>query len=269
MNDLFAPDQAGGTTPEDVGRFLSNIQKEVAAGFLSGPESERMLDAKSGHGVLLKYPEYWHRAYDRPFARAVGWVEALFPSPRVLDIACGTGTQALYLALSGAQVLALDSETLPLQVLRRRLRFYEEQQGRDIDLTMVRADARRLPLRGKFDVIYSHAGWTAVAAIHELLDASRDLLSPGGLVILKFSNTANWAARAKGRSSFEPSPSSVREASGAAGFKVLDLWGTTAAPKQLWSTAAALAGLVDRILLRFESTWLHGSAVLQLLDPPK
>jgi SAM-dependent methyltransferase len=110
---------------------------------------------------------------------------------RVLELGAGSGRATALLAAGGAAlVLALDLS--PDMLARARARL----TGCD-NVRLLRADMRRLPLRGAFDLVvaaddpFSHL--VDSADRQRALSAAADLLAPGGSLVLD----ALWLSRAE------------------------------------------------------------------------
>ena len=108
--------------------------------------------------------------------------DALRPG-RALDVGCGTGTQAVYLARSGWQVTALDAVPRPLARARARA------QAAGVNVDWILADVARLARLGL------EPGFTLVfdrGCFHGLDDSARaacaaalsDLAAPGATLLM-------------------------------------------------------------------------------------
>lgn len=122
-----------------------------------------------------------HRRWKRRMVQLAG----AGPGTRALDVCCGTGDVARYLALAGAEVVAVDFSEAMLEVARRRSQHWGGMAGR---VRFLWADALHLPFADDaFDAVTiayglrNLADWRA--GLQELLRVTR----PGGrLVILDF-----------------------------------------------------------------------------------
>jgi demethylmenaquinone methyltransferase / 2-methoxy-6-polyprenyl-1,4-benzoquinol methylase len=114
------------------------------------------------------------------------------PSPRLLDLCCGTGDMG-FLAepKTSARVVGADFTLSMLAVARRRKR---ERRSRAVFL---QADALDLPFAAaSFDAITVGYGLRNIAEPERALAEMRRVLAPGGrLVVLDFGKPANPAAR--------------------------------------------------------------------------
>ena len=112
----------------------------------------------------------------------------------VLDLACGSGYVAAWLARAGARPVALDFSGHQLGTARR----LQTQVGPDFPL--VQGDAERVPLvSGQFDLVVSEHGAAAWCDPERWLPEAARLLRPGGrLVFLTNSDLSTLCVPAEG-----------------------------------------------------------------------
>lgn len=105
---------------------------------------------------------------------------------RVLDVGCGTGETAIWLASLGASVTALDRS--PAMLARGRRRADEA----DLQIAWVEADAARLKelSLGTFHLIVCHNVLAYVEDGEGLVKAMAQCLAPGGRLSVVVSNPA-------------------------------------------------------------------------------
>lgn len=123
----------------------------------------------------------WNERYRRgehdtkePSALLVDVVEGLSPG-RALDIACGTGRHAIYLAAHGWKVTAVDSSSVGIEIAEQRAK----ESGAKIETVV--ADLKRGEFAIKpesFDLILDF-----YYLQRDLFPKIRDGVRPGGLVI--------------------------------------------------------------------------------------
>ena len=95
----------------------------------------------------------------RPSAELVRVLDAgLLPGKTVLEIGCGTGTNAIELARRGYQVTAIDLVDLAV----RRAKDKAQRAGVDIDFRV--GDATRMDLGGPFDVVFDRGVYHGIRA---------------------------------------------------------------------------------------------------------
>ncbi|MFC4247465.1 class I SAM-dependent methyltransferase [Natribaculum luteum] len=95
------------------------------------------------------------------------------PSGRALDVATGTGRNALFLAENGYEVDAVDVSDAALETARRRA------DDRDVDVNWIRTDVAAFDLEtDAYDVIT-----VSFFAALEVLPDLKEALAPGGVVV--------------------------------------------------------------------------------------
>jgi len=94
-----------------------------------------------------------------PSAELVRVLDAgLLPGKTVLEIGCGTGTNAIALARRGYRVTAVDFVDMAV----RRAREKAQQAGVEIDFRV--GDATRIDLRGPYDVVFDRGVYHGIRA---------------------------------------------------------------------------------------------------------
>ena len=123
----------------------------------------------------------WHASIERQGDAVAAIIrERWQPAVRVLDAACGVGTQSLGLAARGFEVVGSDLATAALARARR------EAAARGLDITFLQADLRHLTAahQGPFDVVLAcDNAIPHLQTAEEILQAfrqMRSLLRPGG-----------------------------------------------------------------------------------------
>jgi ubiquinone/menaquinone biosynthesis C-methylase UbiE len=104
---------------------------------------------------------------------------------RVLEIGCGTGVDACFLAERGVKVLACDSSPAMIQVAARRVR---ETGTRNVDLRVLAAEnLADIQREGPFDGVFSNFGaLNCVEDLHAVGEDIGRLLKPGGTALMCF-----------------------------------------------------------------------------------
>jgi len=135
----------------------------------------------SRYGAVMGARERWNERYARddlkPFPDAPAeWLvehrDLLPGGGRALDVACGDGRNALYLAQRGYEVDAIDASDVIIGALRAAA------QERDLAITPRVVDLRREPLpAGPYDVIV-----TLNFLQRDLFRALQEALAPAGLL---------------------------------------------------------------------------------------
>ena len=133
-------------------------------------ESDRIKwdERYSGEGYLFSLTP------SRFLARSLDQVRGLVAGRRALDIACGEGRNAIFLAQSGFQVDAVDISERGLERGRRRA----EQLG--VQVNFVLADLEQYRLEGAYDLIVDFN-----YLLRPLVSAMVQSLAPGGVVVME------------------------------------------------------------------------------------
>lgn len=171
------------------------------------------LDRRKERGVLWKMIQYvklfgmnttsreWEELYQNVPVTQLPW-ESGQPSPtlvravqqgkiggRVLDVGCGAGTQAVWMAEQGLEVIGVDVAATAIALARALA------AARDVQVEFRLADARRLPFAtASFDAVfdrgtYHHQDDQKPAYASEV---ARVLKSGGRYLLLVFSAKMHW-----------------------------------------------------------------------------
>jgi ubiquinone/menaquinone biosynthesis C-methylase UbiE len=134
-------------------------------------------------------------AYDDSFTRTVigraqrkqVWkrlLQAYAPGDRLLELNCGTGEDALFLAARGRSILACDGSAEMVKVASARAQ--EEARGADVAFHHLANEELHLMPRGQlFDGAYSNfSGLNCVSDLQSVARELASLIRPGGRVLI-------------------------------------------------------------------------------------
>lgn len=109
--------------------------------------------------------------------------------PRVLDLACGSGTQAIAWAERGGRVVGIDFDTALLARGRALARSAEVERMPEGPPAWSAGDATRLPFQdGAFDVVFCNSLLEHVPDWQGVLRESSRVLVPGGILVVYTTN---------------------------------------------------------------------------------
>lgn len=151
-----------------------STQADEKRRFYSQPETARAYDGQRFGGP----------GGARVNARELSIVGSLLPAHgRVLDLGCGTGRLSAHLQNLGYSVVGLDTSAEMLRVARSRT-----------DVPAVNGNGFALPFRaGAFDAVVALRVAFHFRELAPLLSSARDVLAPGGVLVV---DTSSWSPRA-------------------------------------------------------------------------
>jgi trans-aconitate methyltransferase len=129
----------------------------------------------------------YHRVSDPQWTWGLRVIDRLSPAAgeRILDIGCGTGrlTAAIRGRVPSTHVTGLD----------RSIAMLREARVQESGISVVQADARRLPLDTGFDAVFSTATFHWVAEHDRLFGEIHRVLVPGGRLVAQAGGGPNLA----------------------------------------------------------------------------
>lgn len=230
--------------PDHIWDFYQRAEQERVEGGYGEDELRHLFDYVSGVGTMRSNKAYFMRNYCEPLCNAVKDIFGTGASPRILDVCCGTGTQALMFAILGGRVVGLDYNEGQLATLRTRKAYYEGRTGLDLDIEIVQASVFDFDFAslGTFDAAYSHIGVGRLLSAEEIFDRIGATLRPSGVLALKNGNPQCLWLRVFGRAQKDSPRRRYIAAARERGYAVERAAGPTALPKKLWAIPAAARG---------------------------
>lgn len=134
-----------------------------------------------------RYVRHHYRGQSEEICRLI----AAKGEPALLEIGGGCGTEALWFALRGARVLAIDVNAERLAVARARQRIVEEGIGRPLNLEFRFCSLFDLAREPSFDLIWMEQAFHHVEPREQVYAAVAALLRPGGHVVISEANGWN------------------------------------------------------------------------------
>lgn len=136
------------------------------------------------------FPDRLQFYYDRQLEEVLALIKAR-PSAKVLEIGCGTGTESLWLALSGAHVVALELKQDRLDVAQARKNIVEELWQQKLECHFQKKSFLDLELENYFDIIWMEQAFHHLEPREQVVRKIASVLKPGGQVIISEPNAAN------------------------------------------------------------------------------
>ncbi len=146
-------------------------------------------DTNDFYDAIAEFYPYFYRDWETQLEREGLSLRALFRNKgveRVLDTACGAGTQAVALAQLGFDVVAAD----PSAGMLRKANEIAEQYGILDDIEFIRSDFLSLPeaVNGPFDAIVCKGNALPHLLTDDEIESAllifNDLLRPGGTLVI-------------------------------------------------------------------------------------
>lgn len=114
---------------------------------------------------------------------------------RVLDAGCGFGSECLLFALSGAHVVGIDLRPERHAVAVKRVPFWSRETGVDLKIDIRLANVFDLSESNCFDLIWVHNAISHIHPVDKFLEFCRELLAPGGEIVIIDVNKASIRKR--------------------------------------------------------------------------
>jgi SAM-dependent methyltransferase len=202
-------------------------------------QQRELTNSKLSHRLCLAGG--WRQTYASEYygAMIARSVRDLMPNGavgrRVLEIGCGTGTQALVYAMLGARVIGVDANTVRVDIARKRCDFYRALLGRRLDAEFVYADVfvYTPPERLWFDAIYSMFALNLIQPTVTLVPRLHAWLTPGGRLVIDDGNYAHLKFCLR-RSARALTPASMEKCLADHGLSVESLSYEGVVPPWLW-----------------------------------
>ncbi len=148
---------------------------------------------------LLKWwrCSFFRHHFARTFAQASDYLLKCDHTPHILDLGCGSGTQSLWFAIMGAQVIAIDMDEKALSILRKRKRFYENLLDRKLKISIFQRDIFEFDFSSinPLDGIYSMFAFNMMQPSKKLIRLLSKQSSSGCRLAILDGNNRSWLAR--------------------------------------------------------------------------
>jgi 2-polyprenyl-3-methyl-5-hydroxy-6-metoxy-1,4-benzoquinol methylase len=139
---------------------------------------------------IKSFGPYIKRVYSEQTKELMDTVGHL-PQPKILEIGAGCGTEALWLALRGFSVLAIDIDDSFLGVARARQELMEQYLERQLPCAFIYKSILELDPAETFDIIFMQQTFHHLEPRKEVLDKMAQATKQGGYVIISETNFWN------------------------------------------------------------------------------
>jgi SAM-dependent methyltransferase len=148
---------------------------------LSGPERQ-VFDTYYG-SYLRRFSPYMRHHFAGQ-TREIGALIRSAREPRLLEVGAGCGTEALWFALLGAQVTALDVTAERLAVARARQQWLQRRMGRELNAQFLEMSLFDFEPESPFDLIWMEQTFHHLEPRKHLYGKLFSLLKPGGSIVI-------------------------------------------------------------------------------------
>ena len=212
---------------------------ELSESFLNSAEKRYMASYYHTAGLLRGWRRpYFRQHFSKNFARSVTFLLSDDSKKTIVDLGCGMGTQSLYFAFMGATVISLDLNDRSLDILEKRIKFYQRISDSDLDIRIQRSNAFDFhpDAASLFDGIHSMFAFNMMQPSESLLAHLLSCSKPLTKIAIQDGNNQSWVPRlVPSRRRKVLTPLQLEAQLGHLGFEVKRHDGAIALPPLLWT----------------------------------
>jgi len=176
--------------------LAQEVRDEALLSYLGEGLADHFRDYYDAHTRLLHWPHYFRYLHAQKLETFVQEILKRSESEnpvRVLDVGCGTGSQAIAAGLLGAEVHGIDIDARSVQVAERRCAWYESRLGCALKVTFTCGNAGGMGelLLPSQDIIFSQGAVVFFHPIDGFLKTATHLLPPGGSLVITCANVTH------------------------------------------------------------------------------
>ncbi|MBO6899838.1 MAG: class I SAM-dependent methyltransferase [Rhizobiaceae bacterium] len=226
--------------------------RELEYGHLTPAEASIFREYYEEAGLLSRHKvAFFRRHFCETFFRASRFLLARRDRPHILDLGCGTGSQAIYLALLGARITGVDMDGPALEIFRKRKALYERLSGKQLDIELVERSAFDIDYASfaPIDGVYSMFAFNMMQPSADLFAALLPALAADARIAIIDGNNASWLpllVPSRRRSVWSPKEFAAQLTS--QGFKVHEHQGGISLPPPFWLVSPPAMKLLDTAL---------------------
>lgn len=195
MNSLYLPNGNDVITEDLVWKWYSNLFIETQLPIYSESEMEYFIKYYREAGLLTTWRKpFFKQHYCFSFFEAVQFIFSSGRNIRILDLGCGTGTQSLFFALLGADVISIDMDSKALSIFEKRVAYYRQKANKRINISIINADVFKFDFRavGPLDCIYSMFAFNIMVPAKTLIEKIAPFTSVGCKFVVLDGNSTSW-----------------------------------------------------------------------------
>ncbi len=145
---------------------------------------------------LLRHPDripYYRHNWARRMMGIVAEILTLNGDIEILDVGCGLGTEAIFLAslLEGITVCGIDCHSPRLLTAKKRIAYYENVLNRQLRVSFHNADVLSIQADRRFDLIWAMESVSHIHPADAFTERLPNILKEGGIVGVSDSNALN------------------------------------------------------------------------------
>jgi len=152
-------------------------------------EGQKVFNVYYG-GYIKHFPERMKFFYDNQLEDALKIIEK-HDNLKVLEVGCGLGTESLFMALKGADVLGVDIKDDRLATAVKRKKVIEKDLGIRLNCKFEKKSILDFDENEKFDIIWIEQAFHHLEPREEVVKRISSLLNVGGHLIISESNAWN------------------------------------------------------------------------------
>jgi len=131
----------------------------------------------------FEYAKYYYTL------RVMHLIKNIKKNTKILDIGCGTGTEAIFSGSLGAKVIGIDISDGRIRIAKKRVKYYEEKLNINLNIEFYLMDV--FDYFDKFDIIWLNEAISHIAPLNKFFEFSNNILRKGKKLIIADTNRLN------------------------------------------------------------------------------